>query len=248
MLIVAKGHVRQHQLALALDKDLLGSIDHDVVDRLVGEQRLERAEAEHVVEQDGDEVALLDLVELDFLLAEDLRDDAGELLLQFGAAKLGGNLAVDPFHDQGVDARNRLVDARPPRHRGRPFAGDLPLPSGVQDAVEQHGDQLALVDRVDRQAAFGERRADDFLDLARHLVAGPPLCGGALELPVDDGLEQGARRLDADRGCRDGIFACWKRRRRSPTPMRLLSEGAMRRRRDAEMPVATRGKRRGPRP
>ena len=45
MRIVAEAHIGQDQLALALDIDLAGAVDHDVGDRLVGEQGLERAQA-----------------------------------------------------------------------------------------------------------------------------------------------------------------------------------------------------------
>src|SRR5204863_3539518 len=46
MLLVAELDRRDLELALALDVTLLGAIDHDVADRRVGQQLLERAEAE----------------------------------------------------------------------------------------------------------------------------------------------------------------------------------------------------------
>ena len=59
--VVAELDVGQLELAAALDIDLLGAVDHDVGDGLVGEQRLERTEAQHVVEQQLDQLALLAL-------------------------------------------------------------------------------------------------------------------------------------------------------------------------------------------
>ena len=50
MRIIAKPHVGQLELAAPLDVDLVGPVDHDVVDELVGQQGLQGAEAEHVVD------------------------------------------------------------------------------------------------------------------------------------------------------------------------------------------------------
>ena len=49
MLLVAELDVGQFQLALALDKGLLGAVDHDIGDARIGEQLLERPEAEQLI-------------------------------------------------------------------------------------------------------------------------------------------------------------------------------------------------------
>ncbi len=108
--VVAEREVGELELAAALDEDLLRPVDHDVGDGLVGEQRLERPQPEHVVEQHRDEMALLGLIELDFLLDQDLADDGAELARKFVAAELRRDLAVDPLHDRRVDARDRRFD------------------------------------------------------------------------------------------------------------------------------------------
>ena len=59
VLIVAELNVRELELAAPLDVDLLGPVDHDVGDALVPEQRLERPEADHVVDDGGAEQFLL---------------------------------------------------------------------------------------------------------------------------------------------------------------------------------------------
>ena len=63
-----------------LDEDAEGAVHHDVGDRLVLEQRGERAEAEHVVDEIGGDLALFARREADALLVGDLGDHA----LDFG--------------------------------------------------------------------------------------------------------------------------------------------------------------------
>ena len=70
--VVAEDDVGELELALALDIDLVRAVHHDVGDAVIGEKLLERPQPQHVVEQHGDEEALLGLVELDFLLDQDL--------------------------------------------------------------------------------------------------------------------------------------------------------------------------------
>ena len=47
--VVAEADLRLLDLALHLDEDAVGAVDHDVGDVVAGEQRLERAVAENVV-------------------------------------------------------------------------------------------------------------------------------------------------------------------------------------------------------
>src|SRR5215207_3672396 len=50
MLIVTEGNVGQFKQAAALDVNLLRAVDQDVGDGWIGEQRLERPQAKHLVE------------------------------------------------------------------------------------------------------------------------------------------------------------------------------------------------------
>ena len=70
MRIVAELYVGQFEFAPPLDIDLLRPVDHDVVDGLVGDQRLERPEAQHVRDQRVDELSLFDEVQLNLGFSE----------------------------------------------------------------------------------------------------------------------------------------------------------------------------------
>ena len=115
VLLVEEGDRRQLQLAEALDEDLTGAVDQDVVDRVVGQERLNRPDAEHLVEQFG-----RDLI---FLVARDLH----------------ALLVTDPA-DQGLDLGLELV----PAHRGRLERIDLVVDIAAQDAPVGRGRRLRL--------------------------------------------------------------------------------------------------------
>ena len=57
--VVAEAHIGQLDLAADLDVGLVGAVDHDVGDVVAGQQRLERAVAEHVVADVLEQVLLL---------------------------------------------------------------------------------------------------------------------------------------------------------------------------------------------
>ena len=92
--------VGQLDLALALDVDLVRAVDHDVGDALVGEQRLERAEADHVVDEQPHDRAQLGGVELDLQVDDDLLDDLGDLVAQLVRAERRGDRDVDALHQE----------------------------------------------------------------------------------------------------------------------------------------------------
>src|SRR3546814_1711081 len=71
VLVVLEADAGQFQLATALDVDLLGAVDHDVGHQLVGQQGLEGAEAEHVVEHDVDDRLLLRRAQVQLLVEGD---------------------------------------------------------------------------------------------------------------------------------------------------------------------------------
>ena len=66
MLLVAELDLGQLQLALALDEGLVGAVDHDIADRGVGQQLLERPEAQQFVDQHLFQRELLAAVEVIF--------------------------------------------------------------------------------------------------------------------------------------------------------------------------------------
>ena len=144
MLLVAELDLRDLELALALDVGLLGAVDHDVADRRVGEQLLERPEAEQFVDQHLFERELLAAIEGDLELGEHFGDDRpeflGELVLVEGRRGFGidaleqarEHLFLDPV-DRGFEAfdlaagrfaagilaRGKAVHARPSGRRPR---------------------------------------------------------------------------------------------------------------------------------
>ena len=82
MLFVAELHIGEFELAAPLDIDLLAAIHHDVGDGLVGDQRLQGPEAQHVRNEGVDELALLDKVQLNLRLGEKFLDPTGKLRLE----------------------------------------------------------------------------------------------------------------------------------------------------------------------
>ena len=98
-----KTHVGQLDLALALDVDLMRAVDHDVGHALVVEQRLERAEADHVVDEEADDRLQLGGVQLDLEVDDDLLDDLGDLLAQLLRAERRGDRDVDALHEKRHD-------------------------------------------------------------------------------------------------------------------------------------------------
>ena len=161
MAVVAEDHAGNLQLALALDIDLLRAVDHDVGDRLVGEQRLQRTEPEHFVEHDLDEFALLDLIELQFFFLQDLADDVGDLQRQFFAGQRDRGTDVDALDQYWLHLLAGFLDARQAATDGgriglRGIVGiavtgvriDRSRRRNVQ-AVDDRGDKAALVERIE---------------------------------------------------------------------------------------------------
>jgi hypothetical protein len=113
VVVVLEDDVRQLELARALDVDLAGAVDHDLRDRLVAEERLERAEADDLV---GDLLEHPDALGTGqgeaFLvddLAEDLLDLAPDLDL-VGQVELRVEVLDDPALDPELDVAERLPD------------------------------------------------------------------------------------------------------------------------------------------
>ena len=117
MLVVAEVHVGQFELAVTFDVGLERPVDHDVGNGIVGQQRFEGPQAQHVVEQQLHDRRLLGAVEAQLLLVEDLRDDVAELMGQVLARQLGRGRNVQPVHDQGLDRLLGLGDRLGVRRR-----------------------------------------------------------------------------------------------------------------------------------
>ena len=118
--------VGQLHLALALDVDLVRAVDHDVGHGLVLEQRLERPEADHVVDEQPHDRAQLGGVQLDLQVDDDLLDDLGDLVAQLLRPERRGDRDVDALHQERHHLRLHLQLAlvldlgRVLRRRSRP--------------------------------------------------------------------------------------------------------------------------------
>ena len=81
---------------------------------------------------------------------------ACELARELGALQLGGDLRIDPLHHHRVDARNGVVDrgaaADGLRRAGRVGRRRIALLL-LDDAVDQQGDEVALVERATSSSA-----------------------------------------------------------------------------------------------
>ncbi len=175
--VVAEGDVGEFQLAAALHVDLLGPVDQDVGDRVVGEQRLERTEAEHIVEQHGDEIPLLEQVEAHLLFGEDLTDDLGDLAGEFRPRQTHRRGDIDALRHRGLDALLGLLDAGAtggdrlgPAGRGRLSAadGDRRCATGV--AVRARCRRRGL-DGLGTAVAGGAGVRQQLVEDQRHQVA-----------------------------------------------------------------------------
>ena len=121
--VVVEAHGRLEQPALALDPDVPGAVDHDLRDRVVGEQALERAVAEDVV---GDLLAeALAVVARERRLAGEMPSDVHhDALAQRGGVhrdveQLGPELADHGQVDPRLQLCKRLARALRRRRPGR---------------------------------------------------------------------------------------------------------------------------------
>ena len=95
------------ELALALDEGLVGTVDHDVADGRIGEQFLERAQAEQLVDQHLFERKLLAAVEGDLELGQNFADDRAEFFGKLVLAERRRRFRIDPFQQS---RENLLLD------------------------------------------------------------------------------------------------------------------------------------------
>ena len=122
--VVDEADVRALELAVALDVDLVGRVDHDLRHAVVTQQRLDRAVAEDVVRQLADDLAALlagqrGAVECELLVdraVDAIREVVAVLLVELGA-ELGDALVMDACLQLRVridrdDARRRAGGGR----------------------------------------------------------------------------------------------------------------------------------------
>jgi hypothetical protein len=143
VVVVLEDHVGQLELAVPLDVDLARAVDHDLGDRLVAEERLERPEADDLVGDllqhpdpfgagQGQAFLLDDLAEDLLDLAADL-DLVGEVELR---VQVGDYAALDPE----LDVPERFANGRGgkeslggrPRREGPRHRPDPPHPPAVR--------------------------------------------------------------------------------------------------------------------
>ena len=135
MCVVVEDDVGQLELAAALDIHLPITVDEDVGDRGIGEQRLERTQSQHFVLDVPDEAAPLDIVDDDVFGFEQPLDQVPELLLQALRREIFHRLQVDLIQKRLVDVSLELgilflVDAH--RSLGRNCDAKGLVSDGVQ--------------------------------------------------------------------------------------------------------------------
>ena len=162
MTLVLEDHRRQLQSAAALDEDLPVGVDQDVVDRGILQQRLERAEADHLVDDVVGDLHLLALIQLHPLGLEQLGDQASDLLperlerqlLDRGEVDLFQQALMQPHLDLGIDAiggvhlRLSRIDRTVERRLGLDrLLGALAAGSGQPGEARQHSGHLHAASR-----------------------------------------------------------------------------------------------------
>jgi hypothetical protein len=112
VVVVLEDDVRQLQLAGALDVDLARAVDHDLGDRLVTQERLQRPEADDLVRDLLEHPDALGAGEGQALLVDDLAEDLLDLaphLDLVGEVELRVQVLDDPVLDPELDVPERLA-------------------------------------------------------------------------------------------------------------------------------------------
>ena len=144
MRLVLEAHAARLEQAAALDIDAFVAVDQDVADGRVLEQRLERAEPRHLVEDFGDEVVELLLIEREPLDQDVLRDELLDVRPHLVFGQLFQRREVDLLDQPAVQAhlgveqlvgeqrigRLRRRRSRPAPAPGRPSRTRLRAPGG----------------------------------------------------------------------------------------------------------------------
>ncbi len=123
MLVVLERDVRQLQSTLALDVDLLRPVDHELGDRVVAQERLERAEAQDLVRDLLEHPHALGAGEGQALLVRDLAEELLDLtpdLNLVGEVELRVELIDHPV----LNSVLRLAEGLACRQRAQERASD----------------------------------------------------------------------------------------------------------------------------
>ncbi len=123
VLVVLERRRQPLELAAALDVDLLVGVDQDVADRRVAQQRLERPEAEDLVDDVAEDHLALGHAERHALFGDQVEQQRADLRL--GARPLGRRerLEVQAVEQLAVDVGLQLEVLRPRRFRRAVAAG-----------------------------------------------------------------------------------------------------------------------------
>ncbi|MND78670.1 hypothetical protein D3C80_703870 [compost metagenome] len=122
---VLEPHVRQFELPQAFDIDRRMGVDQDVVDRVVGEQGLERPKAQEFVQNIVDQDVGLRRRQQAFFLGQQARDHAVHLIAQLFARRALQGAEVQQIQQLLVDA-----DPQADTVRCRGARGSFAFPSG----------------------------------------------------------------------------------------------------------------------
>src|SRR5262245_53359100 len=108
MAVVLKRRFDPLQLAAAFDEHLLGRIDQDVADARVAEQRLERTQAEHVVQNFAKERLALRKTERRRFFAQELQEQRANLAFGTAPIRLRQRFEIEPIQQLAMNSRSQL--------------------------------------------------------------------------------------------------------------------------------------------
>jgi hypothetical protein len=107
--VVAEGDVGQFQLAAPLDVDLAVGVDQDVGHAGIGQQRLQRAEAEHLVLDVARQVLALGVVDDHRVFFQQFLDQVAQLDADLLRRQALQAFEVDAVQQRGVQALLELL-------------------------------------------------------------------------------------------------------------------------------------------
>ena len=181
--------------AVALDEHVLVGVDQDVADRRIAQQRLERPEAEHVVESlDEQRFALAEAERRAFFARAARAAACGFRLSARGAVGLGERLEVQAVQQLAMDAGPKLQILRGCGGRMQNRTRTRPLsPPGARRRASRPRSQGLRATAIERlrnvHESLPERR--DALEIEQTLAAAGrvPLLAAGVENPPREAVE-----------------------------------------------------------